>query len=680
MKTINQFLNKQMNSIKYIFISDTIFASTVISKGKRQLITTVLSLFSVITFAVTTNTMTAGTKWETGTWSQSHIPLLTEDVIISSGLTLTINSAAVCASLTLGDNSKAPTSLTINSGNSLHVYGNVYINPNDKAKTYTLVAGAGALIIDGNTITISSQGPSQITCSTGSISFTSTSGIAWSALGTLSLTSTGSISFTGLLTQSGGTISNTGTAGTFNFNGGYSKSAGTFTSITGQIININGNLAVSGVALTFITGSNVILNGSAAKQIIGGSVSTSFYNLTLNNTYGTSPQIELAGNTIVQNQLTMTKGNVNLATFSLTLGTAPATPGTLLHAGVAANGWMYGGNLIRYFNTPVVADRNVAGLFPMGSSIDFRPFYVSHPAIVLAAGGTITISHTSAITASNVSFVDGASTVIRRNDSYWTSSTTGFAGVAGTPFNLSVEGTGFGLVTNVSDLRLTLVGGIVGTDGAHAGTLTDPQINRTGISLLNIANKFYPASVSHGSPLPIELISFDAVCNGDNVSINWATASETNNDFFTIYKSTDSFNWAELSSISGADNSNKILNYSVTDNDYSGSNAYYMLKQTDYNGNSTYFKISSVNCSNTSLTSVTIYPNPFTTRITVAVNEDSANYRLMIYNTLGKAMISTIITNQLTNIDTKNLPSGIYSYNVFKNEKNIQSGKLIAHQ
>ena len=679
MKTINQFLNKQMNCIKYIFISETSFASTVISKGKRQLITTILSLFSVITFAVTTNTMTAGTKWETGTWSQSHVPLLTEDVVINSGLTLTINSAAVCASLTLGNSTNSNSSVTINgSSYSLHIYDDVSINPSGKSKTYTLAAGAGTLTIDG-LVTINATGTNSITCSTGNVSFTSVSGITWST-GKLSLTNNGSLSSTGLFSQSGGTISNTGTAGSFNFNGGYTKSAGTFTSITGQIININGNLAVSGIALTFIAGSTVILNGSAAKQIIGGSVSTSFYNLTLNNTFGTSPQIELAGNTIVQNQLTMTKGNVNLATFSLTLGTAPATPGTLLHAGVAANGWMYGGSLIRYFNTPIVADRNVGGLFPMGSSIDFRPFYVSHPAIVLAAGGTITISHTSAITASNVSFVDGANTVIRRNDSYWTSSTTGFAGVAGTPFNLSVEGTGFGLVTNVSDLRLTLVGGIVGTDGAHVGTLTDPQINRTGISLLNIANKFYPASVSHGSPLPIELISFDAVCNGDNVSINWATASETNNDFFTIFKSTDSFNWVELSSISGADNSNKILSYSVTDNDYSGSNAYYMLKQTDYDGNSTYFKISSVNCNNSSLTNVTIYPNPFTTRITVAINEDSANYRLMIYNALGEAMISTIITDQLTNIDTKNLPSGIYSYNVFKNEKNIQSGKLIAHQ
>ncbi len=75
------------------------------------------------------------------------------------------------------------------------------------------------------------------------------------------------------------------------------------------------------------------------------------------------------------------------------------------------------------------------------------------------------------------------------------------------------------MVSNVSDLRLTLLGNVVGTDGAHAGTLTNPQINRTGLSLANLANDFYPASTNIASPLPIDLLSFDAICNGDKVSL-----------------------------------------------------------------------------------------------------------------------------------------------------------------
>jgi len=56
------------------------------------------------------------------------------------------------------------------------------------------------------------------------------------------------------------------------------------------------------------------------------------------------------------------------------------------------------------------------------------------------------------------------------------------------------------------------------------------------------------------------------------------------------------------------------------------------------------------------------------------------NYELRIYDVLGTEVMNTIIIKQLTAIETNNLPSGIYSYNVFKNDKNIQSGKLISQQ
>ena len=425
----------------------------------------------------------------------------------------------------------------------------------------------------------------------------------------------------------------------------------------------------------------VILNGTTT-QTIDGSQKTNFENLRINNTYGTSPQIIIAINTNIDNQLTMTKGNINLSGFMMTLGTTPASPGILSHGGVLANGWVYGGSFTRYFNTTTIADRNVAGLFPIGTSSYFRPFYVSHPSITLAAGGTITISHTGSILASDVYFADGASYVIRRDDSYWTSSASGFAGVAGTPFNLSVEGTGFGIISNVSDLRLTLAGSVVGNSATNAGTTGNPQINRTGLSLINLINNFYPASTSMSSPLPIELIHFDAVCNGDKVKLVWATASEINNNFYTVYKSSDAKTWVELTSIPGAGNSNQVLNYSITDNENYGNIAYYQLKQTDYDGKSTLFNISSVDCKNTVDPLVSIYPNPFNNYAILQINDASQmnHYELKIYNVLGVEVISTIITNQSTNLETSTLPSGIYSYKVIEQNKIIQSGKLISQK
>ena len=86
------------------------------------------------------------------------------------------------------------------------------------------------------------------------------------------------------------------------------------------------------------------------------------------------------------------------------------------------------------------------------------------------------------------------------------------------------------------------------------------------------------------SPLPIELLSFNAVLENRIVKLTWKTASETNNDFFTLEKSKDGISWESFKTVDGAGSSSSILNYEDYDqNPYSGV-SYYRLKQTDFNG------------------------------------------------------------------------------------------------
>jgi hypothetical protein len=327
----------------------------------------------------------------------------------------------------------------------------------------------------------------------------------------------------------------------------------------------------------------IIFNGNSA-QTISGTSTAYIQNLTVNQTGGVSPHITLGVNTVIMKKLRMIAGNIDLAGYTLTLGTAANDPGELSHSGIAVSGWIYGGNFIRYFNTTSIADRNVAGLFPVGSQVDFRPMYISYPSAALTIGGAITIVPMSAATASNVNFDDNGITVVRRNDSYWTVSANAGISVAGNLFNLSVEGTGFGLVNDVSDLRLTLAGSVIGTDGAHAGTNLNPQINRTGLSLAELSNNFYTASVNISSPMPVELISFDAGCNGDKIILNWTTSSETNNDYFTIERSADGTTFEALATVNAAGSSNSLNNYGFNDIDPVNGINYYKLMQTDFDG------------------------------------------------------------------------------------------------
>lgn len=79
---------------------------------------------------------------------------------------------------------------------------------------------------------------------------------------------------------------------------------------------------------------------------------------------------------------------------------------------------------------------------------------------------------------------------------------------------------------------------------------------------------------------------------------------------------------------------------------------------------------------------VTFYPNPFSTSVNVAIQDASPSSvtQLRVYDVVGKELLDVRITEELTQIDTINLPSGMYFYTVTRNHQTIQSGKLIAQQ
>ena len=183
-------------------------------------------------------------------------------------------------------------------------------------------------------------------------------------------------------------------------------------------------------------------------------------------------------------------------------------------------------------------------------------------------------------------------------------------------------------------------------------------------------------------PLPIELLSFNATQAGANIQLNWSTASETNNAYFTIEKNTDGIHFETVVNVSGAGNSNTLLSYSAIDDHPFPCVSYYRLKQTDFNGKFTYSNIVEVDFVSQLSVDVNIYPNPFSTSATIVINDASQlnNYDLRIYNNLGKEVINTIISNQSTTFETSDLPSGTYFYKVIATNNTIRSGKLISEQ
>ncbi|MCC7231713.1 MAG: T9SS type A sorting domain-containing protein [Bacteroidia bacterium] len=89
-------------------------------------------------------------------------------------------------------------------------------------------------------------------------------------------------------------------------------------------------------------------------------------------------------------------------------------------------------------------------------------------------------------------------------------------------------------------------------------------------------------------PTPIELLNFTAVSDNTQVNLAWTTATEINNNYFTVEKSRDGRNFTPVVSVPGAGNSTFSLSYKAVDEEPYQGVSYYRLKQTDYDGKYTY--------------------------------------------------------------------------------------------
>ena len=88
-----------------------------------------------------------------------------------------------------------------------------------------------------------------------------------------------------------------------------------------------------------------------------------------------------------------------------------------------------------------------------------------------------------------------------------------------------------------------------------------------------------------GGALPIDLISFEATEYNNTINIRWVVASQVNNDFYTIQKSYDAYNWLPVVEIEGAGTTNTVMEYEWVDENIVYGVVYYMLRQTDYDAN-----------------------------------------------------------------------------------------------
>lgn len=147
--------------------------------------------------------------------------------------------------------------------------------------------------------------------------------------------------------------------------------------------------------------------------------------------------------------------------------------------------------------------------------------------------------------------------------------------------------------------------------------------------------------VDFQSPLPIELTAFNAECAGSLVSLNWKTASEHNNSYFSIERSADAQQFETIGRVSTRDGNSQLpQSYAFSDPQPLNGIAYYRLRQVDADGQFSYSAMVRVTCSGGTSAGplVSIYPNPATEFLNVGIKNLPGSKQIMLFDLLGQLL------------------------------------------
>ena len=171
--------------------------------------------------------------------------------------------------------------------------------------------------------------------------------------------------------------------------------------------------------------------------------------------------------------------------------------------------------------------------------------------------------------------------------------------------------------------------------------------------------------------VPVEFTSFTANLFGNDVRLNWSTASEINNSGFMVERKTTESSWQSMGFISGKGNSTEINNYSFIDREVTPGKYNYRLKQIDYDGSFKFSNEISIEVLQVNTFSLLQnYPNPFNPSTIIKYRIPTDEFvTLKVYDVLGRE-VATLMNDKQgrgeynVNFNASKLSSGIYYYTI----------------
>lgn len=437
--------------------------------------------------------------------------------------------------------------------------------------------------------------------------------------------------------------------------------------LSSNTLNVTGNIDERG---SIIGSGTINLNGTGV-QTISGTGTVTLPNLTINKLSGS---VSLSNPLTVGNTLTMTSGNINNGTNLLEVGTSVSSIGSI--------DWTSGtvtGPLKRWFTNTTNSTQS-SGIFPVGNS-SFNRWAQINFTSVPTSGGSITTQYVSGLASTGLNGLpltaSGQLVQNYEDEGYWDITPDSYTGsLSQATYTITLRGNNLSSPTDISVTRIIKSSGpshttwqACGTHGSQSGNTTDFTINST----LNTGFSFFNIASNSNSPLPVELLDFNANCSESGILLTWRTASEHNTSHFNLEKSRNGIDWQKIHTEQAAGNSTHLITYNFTDNNSLNGLNYYRLNQYDLDGVSEQFGPISINCLESNGGYFSIFPNPSSTSFTILINNELlvGDAIMLITNDLGKEVYTKNITVlpgiNLFNIESLDINSGIYYLSVVNN-------------
>ena len=174
--------------------------------------------------------------------------------------------------------------------------------------------------------------------------------------------------------------------------------------------------------------------------------------------------------------------------------------------------------------------------------------------------------------------------------------------------------------------------------------------------------------------VPVELISFTALSNGNSVTLNWSTSSELNNAGFEIERTVEKNKFVSIGFVPGHGTTAEAKTYSFVDANLSSGNYTYRLKQVDFNGTFSYSNEIDVDVETPMKFELAQnYPNPFNPSTNIGFRiSDRGFVCLKVFDILGNE-VATLVNEEKPagnyevefnshSDEARNLTSGVYFY------------------